>query len=508
MDQGSADQDCVDEVMSEEQQVVTCPSSEEFRASAWVSCREQYDKIYRRSVEDPNGFWGGEASKYFWETKWKSSNGNVHSGNFDLRKGPISVEWFKGGKTNICYNALDKHVKAGKGDDIAIYWEGNEPWQHKRLSYKELLGMVCQLANFLRSVGVKKGDSVAIYLPMLPELPTAMLACARIGAIHTVVFGGFSADALGQQLIASKAKVLITTSRVWRGRKVIKLKEIVEEALSRALAEEGFTIETCLTIENDSTVKRRDTPLTKKKDVSWQDLMSSYSTECDVEWVHAEDPLFLLYTSGNTGTPKGIVHTVGGCMVYTAATFKYMFDYHAGEVYWCTTDCGWITGHSYLIYGPFLNRAAVVLFEGIPTYPYASRYWEVIDKYSVNIFYTTPTTIQALMCFGDEFMKAYSQKSLRLLGSIGEPINNNAWRWFYEAVGNQHCPIIDIRWQMKLGGFESTTIEDKKSELSRESNGALYLKALWPGTCTTILGDNSQYVMQDLTPFKSYKFSR
>ncbi|KAJ7537291.1 hypothetical protein O6H91_12G106800 [Diphasiastrum complanatum] len=504
--------------------------SEEFRASSWISSREQYDEMYRRSVDDPDAFWEKEAEQFFWKTKWDNSDGKMHSENFDLRKGPITIEWFKGGKTNICYNALDRHVKAGKGDAIAMYWEGNELEQNKKLSYKEVLDNVCQLSNFLRSVGVKKGDLVAVYLPMLAELPIAMLACARIGAIHTVIFGGFSAEALAQRLLASGAKVLITTSGYRRGHKVIRMKQIVEEALSRLLEEEGHSIETCLTLANDSAVKRQDVPWTARRDVWWQDVVPRYPTVSHLEWLDAEDPLFLLYTSGSTGTPKGIVHTTGGYMVYTAATFKYTFDYHEGEVYWCTADCGWITGHSYLTYGPFLNAATVLVFEGIPTYPNPNRWWDVIDKYNVNIFYTAPTAVRSLMRFGDAPVKAHHLKSLRLLGSVGEPINTNAWRWLHEVVGNGRCPIVDTWWQTETGGFlitplpgawslkpgsatlpffgvQPAIIDPEGNELSGEATGALCLKGSWPGVCRTILGDHERYEMAYFGHFKGYYFS-
>uniref|UniRef100_A0A7I4BQZ6 acetate--CoA ligase n=1 Tax=Physcomitrium patens TaxID=3218 RepID=A0A7I4BQZ6_PHYPA len=390
-------------VAGQEEELVA--PSEEFQATALVASRAQYDEMYKRSVENPDGFWGDIASTFFWKKRWPVKDGKVHTENIDVRNGRVAVEWFKGGQTNICYNAIDRHVEAGLGDKVAFYWEGNDLGVDASLTYKEVLEKVCQLANYLRSQGVKKGDAVAIYMPMLAELPIAMLACARIGAVHSVVFAGFSAESLYQRILDCKPNVILTSSAVKRGAKIIKLKDIVDDALSRASAD-GHTVGMCLTYDNSSALKREETAWTEGRDSWWQDIVPSYAKECDVEWVDAEDTLFLLYTSGSTGKPKGVLHTTGGYMVYAATTFKYAFNYHDDDVYWCTADCGWITGHSYLTYGPLLNGASMVVFEGVPNYPDAGRCWDIVDKYNVSIFYTAPTAIRSLMRSGDEVFLA------------------------------------------------------------------------------------------------------
>lgn len=485
--------------------------------------------MYTRSVKDPDGFWSEIASEFYWESKWSEESGKVHSENFDIREGPIRVEWFKGGKTNICYNALDRHVQAGKGDDVAFYWEGNDPGVDGKLTYKELLHQVCQLANYLKDMGVRKGDAVAIYLPMLMELPIAMLACARVGAVHSVVFAGFSAESLVQRVLDCRPKLIITCNAVRRGPKVLDLKAIVDEALSSSLAQ-GVAVGVCLTYANDIASTREKTSWTNGRDIWWQDVIPHYAVTCDIEWVDAEDPLFLLYTSGSTGKPKGVLHTTGGYMVYTSTTFKYAFDYHPDDVYWCTADCGWITGHSYLTYGPLLNGAKIVVFEGVPTYPDAGRCWEIVDKYNVTIFYTAPTAIRSLMRAGDEPVKRHSRKSLRVLGSVGEPINPSAWKWYYDVVGDKRCPISDTWWQTETGGFMITPlpgawplkpgsatfpffgiqpaiVDENGNELSGVCNGYLCLKASWPSTFRTLFGDHPRYETTYFAPFKGYYFS-
>lgn len=504
-------------------------ADQKFKEGALVSSREKYEAMYTRSIKDPDRFWSEIASEFYWETKWPEENGKVHTENFDIRKGPVKVEWFKGGKTNICYNALDRHVQAGKGDEIAFYWEGNSPGVDGRLTYKELLERVCQLANFLKDKGVKKGDAVAIYLPMLVELPIAMLACARIGAVHSVVFAGFSAESLAQRVLDCRPKVIITCNAVWRGPKVLILKTIVDEALSTSLAQ-GVAVDVCLTYANEVALTREKTAWHDGRDLWWQDVVPSYATSCEVEWVDAEDPLFLLYTSGSTGKPKGVLHTTGGYMVYTATTFKYAFDYHSDDVYWCTADCGWITGHSYVTYGPLLNGAKVVVFEGVPNYPDAGRCWEIVDKYNVTIFYTAPTAIRSLMRSGEEPVKRHSRKSLRVLGSVGEPINPSAWKWYHEVIGDNRCPISDTWWQTETGGFMITPlpgawalkpgsatfpffgiqpalVDENGKELEGVCNGYLCLKGSWPSTFRTLYGDHARYETTYFAPFKGYYFS-
>lgn len=510
---------------SEDNDLVVAPS-DQFRQQALVSSLEQYLDMYERSIKDPAGFWADIASEFYWKVKWGLK---VFSENLDVHKGRIEIEWFKGGVTNICYNAVDRHVEAGKGDKIAIYWEGNDPGCDGCLTYNELLMKVCQLSNYLKDIGVKKGDAVAIYLPMLAELPIAMLACARIGAVHSVVFAGFSAESLAQRIIDCKPKALLTCNAVRRGAKVINLKEIVDAALVES-SKNGVSVGVCLTYANKFASNKENTPWKKGRDIWWQDTIPKYTTKCEVEWVDAEDPLFLLYTSGSTGKPKGVLHTTGGYMVYSATTFKYAFDYKSNDIYWCTADCGWITGHSYVTYGPLLNGATTVIFEGAPNYPDAGRCWEIVDKYKVTIFYTAPTLLRSLMRSGDEYVQRHSRKSLRVLGSVGEPINPSAWRWFYNVIGDGHCPISDTWWQTETGGFMITplpgawpqkpgsatlpffgvkpaVVDEKGVELKGECSGFLCIKNSWPGSFRTLFGDHDRYETTYFKPFKGYYFS-
>ncbi|KAL2631388.1 hypothetical protein R1flu_016074 [Riccia fluitans] len=503
--------------------------SDEFRRTALIPSREKYDALYRESVKDPDAFWSRIAAEFYWKEKWEVNDGKVHIENFDIRKGPIKVEWFKGGKTNICYNALDRHVEAGRASDIAMYWEGNEPGYDSTVTFGKLLELVCQVANYLRSVGVNKGDAVVIYMPMLVELPVAMLACARIGAIHSVVFAGFSADSLAQRILDCKPKVVLTANGVMRGAKLINLKSIVDSALAQS-KEQGHAVETCVVYANEVATKKEQTAWVGERDVWWQDVIPRQASKSEVEWVDAEDPLFLLYTSGSTGKPKGVLHTTGGYMVYTATTFKHAFDYQPGDIYWCTADCGWITGHSYLTYGPLLNGATVVNFEGVPTYPDAGRCWEIVDKYKVTIFYTAPTAIRSLMRAGDEPVKKHSRASLRMLGSVGEPINPAAWKWYYEVVGDSRCPISDTWWQTETGGFMITPVpgafplkpgsatfpffgvqpaivDENGNELEGECSGYLCIKASWPSAFRTLYGDHARYETTYFAPFKGFYFS-
>ncbi|KAL3347103.1 hypothetical protein AABB24_025493 [Solanum stoloniferum] len=513
------------EALASEEDDLVFPS-EDFSSQAHVSSPQKYLEMYQRSVHDPSGFWSDIASEFYWREKWGQQ---VYHENFDVRKGKIKIEWFKGGITNICYNCLDRNIESGKGDKTAIYWEGNEPGLDSSMTYNQLLARVCQLANYLKDVGVHKGDAVVIYLSMLMELPIAMLACARIGAIHSVVFAGFSAESLAQRIIDCRPKVVITCNAVRRGSKIIYLKEIVDSALLES-AQKGIVTDVCLTYENDSAMKKEMTKWTKGRDIWWQDVILKYPVTCDVEWVDAEDPLFLLYTSGSTGKPKGVLHTTGGYMVYTATTFKYAFDYKPTDIYWCTADCGWITGHSYVTYGPLLNGATVVVFEGAPNYPDVGRCWDIVDKYKVSIFYTAPTLVRSLMREGDEHVSRYSRKSLRVLGSVGEPINPSAWRWFFNVIGDARCPISDTWWQTETGGFMITPlpgawtqkpgsatfpffgvqpviVDEKGVEIEGECSGYLCVKRSWPGAFRTLHGDHERYETTYFSAFPGYYFS-
>ncbi|XP_049415010.1 acetyl-coenzyme A synthetase, chloroplastic/glyoxysomal-like [Solanum stenotomum] len=500
--------------------------SQEFSKQANVSSIQKYAEMYARSVEDPAGFWSDIASEFYWKQKWGQP---VYTDNLHIRNGKIDIQWFKGGKTNICYNCLDRNISAGNGDKVAILWEGNDLGRDATLTYTQLLARVCQLANYLKSIGVGKGDAVIIYLPMLMELPIAMLACARIGAIHSVVFAGFSAESLAQRIVDCKPKVVITCNAVKRGAKTIFLKDIVDDALTQS-AQNSVKIDVCLTFENESALQKQMTKWVEGRDIWWQDVVPKYPVTCDVEWVDAEDPLFLLYTSGSTGKPKGVLHTTGGYMVYTATTFKYAFDYKPKDIYWCTADCGWITGHSYVTYGPLLNGATNVVFEGAPNFPDAGRCWDIVDKYKISIFYTAPTLVRSLMREGDEHVTRYSRKSLRVLGSVGESINPSAWRWFFNVVGDGKCPISDTWWQTETGGFMITPmpgawpqkpgsatlpffgvqpviVDEKGVELEGECSGYLCVKNSWPSAFRTLYGDHERYETTYFSAFPGYYFT-
>nr|KJB67971.1 hypothetical protein B456_010G219900 [Gossypium raimondii] len=510
---------------SEEDDVVL--PSHDFSRQALVPSQQKYLEMYKASIENPAGFWSGIASsEFYWKQRWGDQ---VYSENLDVRRGNIKIEWFKGGITNVCYNCLDRNIDAGLADKIALYWESNEPGFDATLTYSQLLQRVCQLANYLKSVGVRKGDAVVVYLPMLMELPITMLACSRIGAVHSVVFAGFSSESLAQRIVDCKPKVVITCNAVKRGPKTVFLKDIVDAALIDS-ANKGISVDVCLTYENQLALKREKTKWKEGRDIWWEDVVPKYPTSSDVEWVDAEDPLFLLYTSGSTGKPKGVLHTTGGYMVYTATTFKYAFDYKDSDVYWCTADCGWITGHSYVTYGPMLNGATVLLYEGAPSYPDPGRCWDIVDKYKVTIFYTAPTLVRSLMRDGDEYVTRYSRKSLRVLGSVGEPINPSAWRWFFNVVGGSRCPISDTWWQTETGGFMITPlpgawpqkpgsatfpffgiqpviVDEKGVELGGECSGYLCVKSSWPGAFRTLYGDHERYETTYFKPFPGYYFT-
>ena len=496
-----------------------------FTENANMKSLDEYKKLYEESVTDPEGFWAKQAEKFHWHRKWD----NVWNYNFDLNKGPISIKWYEGGKTNICYNCVDRHLET-RSDQPALLWEGNEPGEDLTLTYQELYDEVTKFSNVLKGLGVKKGDRVTIYLPMVVELPITMLACARIGAIHSVVFGGFSADSLKDRMIDADSPILVTADGSFRGKKPIMLKQISDDAM--AFAEKGgLNVQKCIVVKRVGDGKGVECPMVEGRDLWWHELMAEAQTGCDVEWMDAEDPLFLLYTSGSTGKPKGVQHNVGGYMVYAALTHKYVFDYQDGDVYWCTADIGWVTGHSYILYGPLLNGAKTLMFEGIPTYPDAGRFWAVCDKWNVRQFYTAPTAIRALMRSGEGVVKQHSRKSLELLGTVGEPINPEAWQWYHRVVGDERCPIVDTWWQTETGGIMITPLpgvtptkpgsatlpffgvqpvilDENGNELEGNGvSGILAIKAPWPGQLRTLWGSQERFEDVYFSMFKGYYFS-
>ena len=489
------------------------PVPEAFAAQANVTA-EEYEAMYKRSVEDPKGFWAEQAEKYIdWFEKWD----NVLDWDFT---DDIHIRWFENGKLNACHNCLDRHLET-RGDQTAIIWESDDPGEDKHITYRELYEEVCKFANVLKSRGVKKGDPVAIYMPMVPEAAVAMLACARIGAIHSVVFGGFSPDALRDRILDSDCRTVITADQSIRGGKKVPLKANADQAL-----------ESCPNVHSCIVIRRGGEPVEwhEERDVWYHEAMADASADCPAEPMDAEDPLFILYTSGSTGKPKGVLHTTGGYMVYAAITHKLTFDYHEGDIYWCTADVGWVTGHTYIVYGPLANGAISLMFEGIPTYPDASRFWQVVDKHQVNIFYTAPTAIRALMACGDEMVKKTSRASLRLLGTVGEPINPEAWEWYYHVVGDGRCPIVDTWWQTETGGHMITPLpgahglkpgsvtkpffgvqpglmDDQGNELELPNRGNLVIKAPWPGQMRTVFGDHKRFKETYFSAYPSYYFT-
>ncbi len=490
----------------------------EWSQKAWVKSMDEYRKLYERSVKDPDGFWSEVAKEFYWQKPWDK----VQSWDFDK---DIRIEWFKGGKTNICYNALDRHL-ATRGDRIAFYWEGNTPGEQKTVTYRQLHEQVCRFANVLKSHGVKKGDRVSIYMPMILELPIAMLACARIGAMHSIVFGGFSADSLADRILDSTCQIVITTDGVYRGAKAVPLKENADRAMEITKSK-GVTVKTCIVYNR---VPNFPVKMQAGRDVWWHEEMAKASADCPVEWMDAEDPLFILYTSGSTGKPKGVLHTIGGYMVYTTHSFKYIFDYHDNDIFWCTADIGWVTGHSYIVYGPLCAGATSVMFEGIPTYPDAGRFWDVVDKYKVTIFYTAPTAIRAIAAQGNEHVTKRSRNSLRLLGTVGEPINPEAWRWYYEVVGESRCPIVDTWWQTETGGIlitplpgshplkpgsatlpyfgcQPVMVDEKGNVMQGAGSGILTIKAPWPGIMRTVYGQHKRFKETYFTAYPGLYFT-
>jgi acetyl-CoA synthetase len=496
-----------------------------FVDKAHINSFEQYQEMYDRSIADPEAFWAEVAEQFHWEKKWDT----VLEYNYHRSKGSISIKWFQGATTNMTYNCIDRHLET-RSDQPALLWEGNEPGEDRILTYRQLYEQVTKFANVLKGFGIKKGDRITIYMPMIPELSVAMLACARIGAIHSVVFGGFSAEALKDRIVDSQCSLVITSDGTYRGGKAVALKQIADDAMAAA-GKEGLNVPKAVVVERVGPGKGIDCPMQEGRDLYWHDLMADAEVGCEPEWMEAEDPLFILYTSGSTGKPKGVLHTTGGYMVYVAMTHKYVFDYHDGDIYWCTADIGWVTGHSYILYGPLLNGAQSLMFEGVPTYPDSGRFWDVVDKWKVDIFYTAPTAIRAVMRMGDDFVTKYSRKTLQLLGTVGEPINPEAWRWYNEVVGDSHCPIVDTWWQTETGGILITSLpgaipakpgsatlpffgvqpcilDDDGKELEGNGvSGRLAIKAPWPGQLRTTYGSHERFETVYYNDFDGYYFT-
>ena len=487
--------------------------SDIYKSKDWIKDKalinkEDYQKLYNQSITDPLSFWEEQGKRLDWYTPYTK----IRDYSYDINN--LYIKWYEDGVLNVSYNCIDRHIEK-LGDKVAILWEGDDPADTKKITYKELLTEVCRFSNGLKSLGINKGDRVTIYMPMIPEAAVAMLACTRIGAIHSVVFGGFSPEALAGRLEDCNSKFIITSDEGIRGGKIIPLKSNVDMAISKVK-----DFEKCIVVKRTGN----DVPWNDKYDYWYHDLIDNSSDTFEPEKMSAEDPMFILYTSGSTGKPKGVLHTTGGYLVYASLTHQYVFDYHDDDIYWCTADVGWVTGHSYIIYGPLCNGATTVMFEGVPNYPTASRFWEIVDKHKINILYTAPTAIRALMSEGNKFLENTSRKSLRILGSVGEPINPEAWRWYYEAAGNSQCSIVDTWWQTETGGILITplvgaidmkpgsatlpffgikpSIVDKDNqEIDGPGEGSLCIDASWPGQMRTVYGDHERFID---TYFKQY----
>ena len=488
------------------------PVKPEIAAQAHINA-DSYQKLYQQSIADPETFWSEQAKLFLdWDQPWQQ----VTRCNFPQG----DIHWFMGGKLNVTVNCLDRHLEK-RGDQVAIIFEGDSPDVDGKLTYRELHRDVCKFANVLKAQGVQKGDRVCIYLPMISEAAVVILACARIGAVHSIVFGGFSADALRDRIQDADCKLLICADESYRGGKIIPAKINADKA-----ADQCPNLQTIIVIKHTG----HSIPWMEGRDVCYHTAMQQASADCPPEMMDAEDPLFILYTSGSTGKPKGVLHTTGGYLLYAAMTHKYVFDYHDGDIYWCTADIGWITGHSYVLYGPLCNGATTLMFEGVPTYPAADRFWQVVDKHQVNIFYTAPTAIRSLMAQGDDFVTRTNRSSLRILGSVGEPINPEAWEWYYHVVGDSRCPIVDTWWQTETGGILITPlpgatalkpgsatlpffgiqpgiVDNDGHLLEGEAEGNLVLMRSWPGQARTVYGDHDRFIDTYFKKFPGYYFA-
>ncbi len=494
------------------QTITTHPVPAELAATAHID-RERYQQLYRASLEQPEQFWAGQARQFLtWETPWNS----VVDGDFSAGE----ARWFDGGRLNVTVNCIDRHLER-RGDQVAFLWEGDDPSRQASITYRQLHAEVCRLANLLRERGVEKGDRVCIYMPMIPEATYAMLACARIGAVHSVVFGGFSPEALKDRILDADCRVVITADEGVRGGKHIPLKANTDAALAHCP-----NVRTCIVIRH--TGGRIDWD--EERDLWYHQAVDRMAAHCEPEWMASEDPLFILYTSGSTGKPKGVLHTTAGYLLMAAMTHKYVFDYRDGEIYWCTADVGWVTGHTYIVYGPLANGATSLIFEGIPTYPDGSRFWQVIDKHKVNTFYTAPTALRSLMGMGNELIKRSSRQSLRLLGTVGEPINPEVWEWYAQEVGDGRCPVIDTWWQTETGahmitplpgatdlkpgsatlpffGVELALLDTEGNEISGAGEGLLVIKRSWPSQIRSVYGDHQRMVETYFKPYPGYYFT-
>jgi acetyl-CoA synthetase len=493
------------------------PVSKAWAERAYID-QAKYRSMYQRSVEDPDGFWAEEAKRIDWLKPFtKVKNSTYAYPN-------VSIKWFEDGSLNISANCIDRHLK-DRADQVAILWEGDDPAEDKTITYRELHAQVCRLANVMKTHGVKKGDRVTIYMPMIPETAYAMLACARIGAIHSVVFGGFSPDSLANRIEDCRSDFVVTADEGLRGGKPVPLKANTDKAIVRA-EKDGASVRNVLVVRR--TGGKVD--MQAGRDLWYHEEMEKASADCPPVEMNAEDPLFILYTSGSTGKPKGVLHTTGGYLVYVATTHRYIFDYHDGDIFWCTADVGWVTGHSYIVYGPLANGATTLMFEGVPNYPTVSRFWEVVDKHGVNIFYTAPTAIRALMGAGESHVKKTSRKSLRLLGTVGEPINPQAWEWYWRVVGDERCPIVDTWWQTETGGILITPlpgaiaqkpgsatlpffgikpalVDGEGKLLDGEASGNLVILDSWPGMMRTVYGDHQRFVDTYFAAYKGMYFT-